>query len=55
MQNTTGEVKFLARQINNNLHEFIIMVNGNVLTGHSLHLSLTPDQIFWGLGVNIRG
>lgn len=31
------------------------MVNGNVLTGQSLlQLHLTPDQIFWGLGFNIR-
>lgn len=31
------------------------MVNGNVLKGHSLlQLRLTPDQIFWGLGFNIR-
>lgn len=31
------------------------MVNGNVLTGHSLlHLTLTPGQILWGLVVNLR-
>jgi len=54
-QNTTGEIKFLARQINKNLHEFTIMVNRNILIGHSVtHLSLTPGQIFWSLGVNIR-
>lgn len=49
------KLKFLASQINKNLHDFIVMVNGNVLTGHNLlHLSLTPGQMCWHLGVNRR-
>lgn len=52
-QNTTGDVQSIG-QINKNLHQFMIIVNGHILTGHNLlHLSLTPGQIFWGLGVHI--